>query len=291
MKILHIAITLFFLFFPRLVFSQDWAEQLIENATEHFEEYVNLAISEAEGDNPAVRFISVCLRKHPDTTRNFPNLYASVTEGPAEPDEPCEIQLRCALEKRNFSAPCFDASLLKKGDIVFTEDRSPYQNKLWPTHAYIFIEWEKPDSYDYAYIMDYRGAYERRNITVEGNFVKFQYFLRSPYAAATAIADEALKIEENERKYQLNVWSVLLGKTLNIKAKCPAGSTITVLFSDLSGRKIDRWESICSSKQTQTYKITPNVQKNSLLFYTIFVKDKNNKLIGQKSGKIISMAH
>ena len=167
--------------------AQTWADFLIQNATENFDAYINEATKDSANNNPGAAFISVCLRNFPFQGFGFPDLHAYVTEGPM--DEDCEIQLKCALESRGFSKPIFDASLLQKGDIVFTQDQVPYKDELWPTHAFFFIEWKEPGNTESAYIFDFHGYYIERNITGEGEYVKFQYFMRSPFdnIAATSV--------------------------------------------------------------------------------------------------------
>lgn len=63
---------------------------------------------------------------------------------------------------------------LKPGDICFTTDESLNKNGT-PTHAYIFMGWQKKGNYDYAYICDnqakdYNGKiYHLRNIAKTEN--------------------------------------------------------------------------------------------------------------------------
>lgn len=189
-------------------FSQRWGEELITNAIENFDSYLEEATKDSTNNNPGTTFISTCLRNFPEPKFAFPDIYAKVTDGPKNED--CEIQLRCALEKRGFSGPYFNASELKTGDIVFTESLAPYEGELWPTHAFFFVEWFDHKNTDFAYILDYHGAYIKRNITTKGEYVKFQYFMRSPfekdYTTNTEINKEnEIKIFPNPVKGQLNL--------------------------------------------------------------------------------------
>lgn len=166
--------------------AQDWGWTLIDNTTIHFDEYLAKVMEDTTNNNPGPAFISTCLRNHP--SQPFSDIYAYLTEGPDTED--CEIQLRCALESRGFAGPFYDASELMIGDIVFTEDKVPYQDQYWPTHAFFFIDWVETGSTDFAYILDYHGPYVKRNITADGEYIKFQYFMRCPYnEAATGIAN------------------------------------------------------------------------------------------------------
>lgn len=72
-----------------------------------------------------------------------------------------------------------DLSMLLPGDICFT---TSYGNG--PTHAYTFMKWADPNSYDYAYICDNQGydygdnAYHIRNIDFETSTKdKLSYFM------------------------------------------------------------------------------------------------------------------
>lgn len=161
--------------------SLNWGQVYVQDIVENFDAYVDEAWGDIEGGTPCVAFVCVGLRHHPTPDQNFSDIYAIVTEGPAEPAEPCHVQLECSLRERGFYGPCFNPNELKPGDVLFTEDVSPFMGELWPSHAYIFREWVESGSTDYAYIIDYHGDQVYRNMTVNGQYDKFQYYMRSPY--------------------------------------------------------------------------------------------------------------
>lgn len=75
-----------------------------------------------------------------------------------------------------------DMTKLLPGDICFTTNSGFGA----PTHAYIFMGWVKPGSYDYAYICDnhvydYGSTYHKRNIRISiPGKEAFSYFMYKP---------------------------------------------------------------------------------------------------------------
>lgn len=162
----------------------DWGAQFADNVAANASAYEREARGDISSGTHCVAFVCVGLRHHPDPERRFPDIYATVTEGP--PSEACSAQLRCSLEARGFTGPHLDAHDLRRGDICFTQDTEPFAGEHWPNHAYIFYEWVTPGRTDYAYVLDQvvsRGVPYVRNMTVAGTYTPFQYFMRSPFQA------------------------------------------------------------------------------------------------------------
>lgn len=84
-----------------------------------------------------------------------------------------------------------DPQLLQAGDICFTQDayfegvsaiECPYpvsqRDGYFPTHTYIFMEWEIEGSTAWAWVVDNQGERHLRNMTVAGPKDMYQYFVR-----------------------------------------------------------------------------------------------------------------
>jgi hypothetical protein len=152
-----------------------WGEGYVQYAIDNWQ-----TISAAVGgtSNTCAMFQSYVLRNYQATASEYGDINAIVTEGPAS--QSCDIQLECQLETHGFSPHQVDASLLRTGDICFTQDLVEFQGKLWPSHVFVFSRWVTDGSTDEAYIVDNQGNEHIRNMTVPGSYDQFQYFMRSP---------------------------------------------------------------------------------------------------------------
>ncbi|MEW8957289.1 hypothetical protein [Clostridium sp.] len=94
-------------------------------------------------------------------------------------DSVCNTQgLIKVLEKKGWKKET-DINKLKPGDICFTTDEK-LSKKGTPTHAYVFMKWEKEGSTDYGYICDNQAkdydwkVYHLRNIGIKDGSGKSQ---------------------------------------------------------------------------------------------------------------------
>jgi hypothetical protein len=109
-----------------------------------------LILSNDKYENDCVFFVAEVLRRlNVDLSKGVSNTY----------------QLMYQLNKRGWKKYS-DYKELIPGDICFTTN----DNSGYPTHSYIFMKWEKKDSYGYAYVVDnqkniYGNIYHIRNIS------------------------------------------------------------------------------------------------------------------------------
>ncbi|GAA4838084.1 S-layer homology domain-containing protein [Algivirga pacifica] len=121
---------------------------------------------------PCAAFVSATLRRFDY------DIWATVTDG-----TPYENSLGYCLKyelQRYGYQQSFDISKVRKGDICFTIDKwfpDSDGGGYYPTHVYFFMEWVTPGQTDYAWIVDNQGKRHIRNMTVDGDYDKVQYFM------------------------------------------------------------------------------------------------------------------
>lgn len=150
-------------------FGSDFADY----ADANWQALLNEANNNISGGTACVAFVSAALRAFGY------DIWATVTDGTST-EEATGMCLKHELEQNGFVQGS-NPEYLMKGDILFTIDKwfdDDQGGNYYPTHAYIFIEWETPGSTEYAYVVDNQGDRHVRNITASGPKDPYQFHMR-----------------------------------------------------------------------------------------------------------------
>ena len=152
-------------------------------ADDHWDELKEISLGQITSGTDCVTFVSAALRVF-----SF-DIWAMYTDGLGPGDLP-EQTLAYRLFELGFER-FDDAQLLRAGDICFSQDAYydgvaaimcdyPVSDRdgWFPTHTYIFMEWEVAGSTAWAWVVDNQGQRHLRNMTVAGPRDMFQYFMR-----------------------------------------------------------------------------------------------------------------
>ena len=152
-------------------------------ADEQWDQLKEVSLDQISSGTDCAAFVSAALRAF-----NF-DVWAVYTDGLAPGDLP-EQTLAYRLFELGFER--YDNPLLlSAGDICFSQDafydgvssiaceyRVSQRDGWFPTHTYIFMEWEIEGSTAWAWVVDNQGRRHLRNMTVAGPKDQFQYFMR-----------------------------------------------------------------------------------------------------------------
>ena len=154
-------------------------------ANDHWDDLKERSLAAIEAGTDCAAFVSVALQDF-----GF-DVQAVYTDGLGPGDVP-EQTLAYRLFELGF-VRSDDAQELQAGDVCFTQD-GYYEGILaiecdypvsqedgyFPTHSYIFMEWDVEGSTEWAWVVDNQGERHLRNMTVPGPKDMFQYFVRYP---------------------------------------------------------------------------------------------------------------
>ena len=142
-----------------------------------------ISLGQISSGTDCAAFVSAALREF-----GF-DIWAVYTDGLA-PGDLLEQTLAYSLFELGFERTD-DPQQLRAGDICFSQDaffegveaiecECAVSNRdgWFPTHTYIFMEWEINGSTDWAWVVDNQGQRHLRNMTIAGPKDQFQYFMR-----------------------------------------------------------------------------------------------------------------
>lgn len=158
-----------------VVDNNDFGIKFADYANNNWDKLKAEALNAISGGTDCVAFVSATLRKFGY------NINAVVTGGTSTEDA-SGITLDYQLTKNGWTKST-NASTLKKGDVVFTINKwfsDDQGGNYYPTHAYIFMEWERAGSTSNAWVVDNQGKRHIRNITATTPKDAFQYYMRAP---------------------------------------------------------------------------------------------------------------
>ena len=152
-------------------------------ANDHWDDLKVRSLAAIQAGTDCAAFVSVALQDF-----GF-DVHAVYTDGLGVGDLP-EQTLAYRLFELGF-VRSDNAQELQAGDICFTQD-GHYEGILaiecdypvsqddgyFPTHSYIFMEWDVEGSTDWAWVVDNQGQKHLRNMTISGPKDMFQYFVR-----------------------------------------------------------------------------------------------------------------